>query len=445
MDVDAWLPRAAAARPGRAAVNSLTYAEVLAAVGAAAGELAASGVAAPDRVALLLPPGDDFAIALHACLLLGAVAVPVDPRLGEKERAAQTAGSAAVVHAALPRSGPAPPALSATHDLDAVAAVVHTSGSSGAPKPVGLTYGNLLWSALGSAAALGSDPDERWLCALPVAHVGGLSILVRSAIAATTAVVHERFDTERVRDALMASDGPTIVSLVPTTLARLLDAGLREPARLRCALVGGGPLPAPLVARAREAAIPVAQTYGLTEACSQVTTARPGDAQPDAGPPLFCTRVRIDAEGQILVHSPTVARGAAGPDGWLATGDLGALDAEGRLTIVGRKADTIISGGENVAPAEVEAVLAEHPAVAEAVVYGRPDAEWGEVIVATVVLKPGTGAAEDDLREHCAARLAPYKVPKSVAFAADLPRTPSGKLIRRDLQDPPSHQIPKEK
>jgi o-succinylbenzoate---CoA ligase len=431
--VDAWLLRAAARHPDRPAVNRLSYRDLDAAARAAAGRLVAEGVAPGDRVALVLPPGEDFAVALHACLRLGAVAVPVDARLAEAERAGRVAGCALVVDAALPPADA--PVLRADHDLDAVAVVVHTSGTSGPGKPVELTYGNWLWSALGSGVALGVDRNERWLCALPLAHVGGLSILLRSAIYGTTAVVHERFDTARVLTELMDGAGPTLVSLVPTTLARLLDAGLEHPPHLRCALVGGGPVPPALATRAREAGVPVAQTYGLTEAASQVTTARPGDPQPDAGPPLFCTRVDIADSGEIIVRGPTVAPRAAAPDGWLATGDLGTLDAEGRLTVTGRLADTIVTGGENVSPAEVEAVLEQHPAVAEALVFGRPDPEWGEAVVARVVLAGGAETSPDALRRHCAGQLANFKIPKEISFAAVLPRTPTGKLLRRDVRE----------
>ena len=167
-------------------------------------------------------------------------------------------------------------------------------------------------------------------------------------------------------------------------------------------------------------------TYGLTEACSQVTT---------GGPPLFCTRVRTGPAREILVAGPTVAPGAVAADGWLHTGDEGALDAEGNLTVTGRAGDTIITGGENVAPAEVEAVLAAHPGVAEAAVHGAPDAEWGQRVVATVVLRPGDTATEDELRGYCRVRLAGYKVPRVVRFAPELPKTVSGKLLRRALED----------
>ncbi len=249
--------------------------------GAQAGAAALAARGRPgERVAIALPAGLDFAYALHACLLAGAVAVPVDLRLGERERAAIVDGAAVVVDESLRAEGGRGSGRSATtgavHDLDAVAAVIHTSGTTSAPKPVELTYGNFLWSALGSAVALGLDPRERWLCNLPLSHVGGLSILLRSAIYATTAVVHERFDAELTLRALQ-TDLPqvTIVSLVATTLARLLDAGLERPPALRCALTGGGPVPSALLERARAAGVPVSLTYGLTEACSQVSTLPP--------------------------------------------------------------------------------------------------------------------------------------------------------------------------
>jgi len=163
-----------------------------------------------------------------------------------------------------------------------------------------------------------------------------------------------------------------------------------------------------------------------------VTTSEIGE--PDtAGAPLAPTRVEIAPDGEILVAGPTVAPGAVAPDGRLHTGDIGSLDDRGRLIVTGRKGDLIISGGENVAPTEVEAVLAEHPAVAEAAVHGRPDPEWGQAVVATIVLRDGAAAGEAELRAHCAARLGPAKVPKAMAFAEVLPRSASGKLLRRAL------------
>jgi O-succinylbenzoic acid--CoA ligase len=410
--VEAWLSRAVRTRPERVAVNEMSYAELAALTDAWARAL---DIAPGEPVGIHMPPGEDFAIALHAIWRRGGVAVPMDVR----DPSPPDAGARVVLTAPPGASNVITAPLLDTHDLDAPAAIIHTSGSTGRPKPVALTFGNFLWSALGSGVALGVDPGERWLCALPLHHVGGLSIVVRSAIYATTALVHERWDTERVVAALR-DEGITLVSLVPTTLARVLDAGLREPPALRTVLLGGAPIPPALARRAREAGVAVTETYGLTEACSQVTT---------GGPPLFCTRVRIaEPEGEIVVSGPTVAGG-----GELRTGDLGAFDEHGHLHVTGRKADTIVTGGENVAPAEVEAVLAEHPAVAEAAVHARPDPEWGEAVLATVVLRAGERASADELRAHAAARLAAYKVPKAIAFADALPRTTSGKLLRGKL------------
>jgi O-succinylbenzoic acid--CoA ligase len=450
MVVEGWLERAAAAEPARAAIEtprgSRSYAQLLEDARAAATELRAQGVVAGARVAIALPPGLAFAQALHACLLLGAVAVPVDLRLSAAERERIAAGAAIVVEEPLDTDAPAvdksapaaaiaPPADG--HDLDATAVVIHTSGTTAAPRPVALTYGNFLWSALGSAVALGLDTRERWLCALPLSHVGGLSILMRSAIYGTTAVVHERFDTQAVLHALDERE-ITLVSLVATTLGRLLDAGLEQPPALRCALTGGGPVPSALLERAREAGVPVSQTYGLTESCSQATTtplAAIGEDPRAAGTPLFCTKVEVVPDGEILLAGPTIAPGGrdAG-DGWLHTGDLGELDEDGRLRVRGRASETIVSGGENVAPSEVEAVLEAHPGVLEAAVLGRPDPQWGEAVTAIVVARPGAALAEEGLRAHCGASLASFKVPKQFVLTADpLPRTRSGKLLRREL------------
>jgi o-succinylbenzoate---CoA ligase len=422
--VSDWTTAAAARHPERVAIEgrerSLTYAELLDAARAGAGALAGAG-----RVAIALPPGEEFVIALHACLLAGAAAAPIDLRLSADEQTQRLAGAEVVIDAPLPRSPslagwPARPQSAGELPV----AVMHTSGTTAAPKPVVLTAGNFLASALGSAVALGLDQNERWLCPMPLTHVGGLSIPIRSSIYATTAVLHGRFDTEAVLNELMDPRRRiTLVSLVPTMLARLLDAGLEHPPTLRWALLGGGPIPPPLLERAQRAGVPVAPTYGMTEACSQIAT---------FGWPLPGAAIRTSG-GEIIVRGPIVSAGALSDDGWLHTGDLGEFDERGRLIIVGRKSDTIVSGGENVAPAEVEAVLLEHPAVADAAVHPRPDPEWGEAVVATVVLRNGLDVTPEALRAHCATRLAGFKVPKEIGFTEHLPRTQSGKLLRRQL------------
>ncbi len=374
------------------------------------------------RVGLALAPAEEFVIALHGCLLAGAAAVPIDLRLSDAERELRLAGAGVVVSEPLPGADPRWPTIGGG---EVSVAVMHTSGTTAAPKAVELSHGNFVASALGSAVVLGLDPAERWLCPMPLTHVGGLSIPIRSAIYATTAVLHERFETERVLSALMDSgERITLVSLVPTMLARLLDAGLADPPTLRWALLGGGPIAPALLERAAQAGVPVAPTYGMTEACSQIAT---------FGWPLTGVELRLSGS-EILVRGPIVAAGAASGDGWLHTGDLGRFDDRSRLVIIGRMADTIVSGGENVAPAEVEAVLLSHPAVEDAAVLGRPDPEWGEAVVAQVVPRDGHEPSAEELRAHCAGRLARFKVPKEIAFCAELPRTASGKLLRRELR-----------
>ncbi len=389
MLVPAWLPRAAAAHPDRPAINAITYAELLARARPQAPELA-----------LRAEGTDDFAVALHARLLRGQNTVPRDPRVVREERE-------------LPAESPA--RTDGLVDLDAPALRLLTSGTTAAPRPVVLTYGNLFWAALGSAAALGLDVQERWLCALPLAHVGGLSILTRSVVYGTSVLLHERFDARRAVTAVM-EEGVTLVSVVPTMLARMLDAGLREPPALRWALVGGAPLAPSLRARAEDAGIPVAESYGMTEAASQAVT---------EGVPLPGVRVELGEDGEIVLAGPTIAGG--GP---LPTGDLGAWDAQGRLRVLGRRADTIITGGENVTPQEVEQVLLAHPEVEDAAVVGRPDPEWGEAVVALVV----GGVGEEDLRAWARERLAAYQVPKRVEHVDELPRNAAGKLDRNRVR-----------
>ena len=425
--MDNWLLRAAAIDPERAALVTtdgvVSYRELAARAVRGAGTLRAAGVQTGHPVAITLPAGADYVTAVHGVLLAGAIAVPIDLRLTVEERARRTPPGAYVCNhplAGAPLAGPV------AIVLERPAAIMHTSGTTSDPRPVTLTFGNWLANALGSAIGLGLDHQERWLCPMPVVHVGGLSILMRSAIYGTTVVLHDRFDTDAVLGALMSeAERITLVSLVPTMLARLLDAGLYRPPALRWALLGGGPIAPALLERARAAEVAVAPTYGMTEACSQIAT---------HGWPLPGVDVRLGPDAEILVRGAIVSPGALSADGWLHTGDLGAFDDRGRLEIIGRKADTIVTGGENVAPAEVEAVLLEHPAVADAAVHARPDPEWGEAVIATVVLVGGARIEPEELRTFTAARIAPYKVPKAIGFTDVLPRTVSGKLLRRALE-----------
>ena len=299
--------------------------------------------------------------------------------------------------------------------------MLFTSGTTGGPRPVALTRGNFEASARASAALTRLGERDRWLCCVPVFHVAGLSILTRTALAGATAVLQPAFDPHRVRALLEAGDA-TIVSLVPTMLARLRDAGFERAPGLRAILLGGGPIPDELFEWAVGAGLPVMPTYGMTETCSQVATAEVGER---LARPLPGAEIRISEEGEILVRGPMVA-----VDGWLHTGDRGALTEEGLLHVHGRMDDLIVTGGENVAAAEVEAVLREHPQVRDVAVIGLPDAEWGRAITAFVVADvPG-----EEIVAHARARLPGFKVPKRVVAVDELPRTASGKVARAQLE-----------
>jgi len=340
-------------------------------------------------------------------------------------------------------------------DLAAAHSVIYTSGSTGSAKGARLTYGNYWWGALGSAMNLGVHADDRWLACLPFCHVGGLSILLRSVIYGTTAVIHDGFDPIRVNRAI-DEDRVTIVSVVATMLRRMLgERGARPyPSSLRCVLVGGGPVPLPLLEECARRDLPVAQTYGLTEAASQVTTLAPADAwrkRGSAGSPLIHMDVAIASEnnllpagevGEILVRGPSISPGyvgesgtAADAQGWFHTGDLGRMDAEGFLYVLGRRDDVIVSGGENVHPAEVETALESHPAVAEVCVTGVPDPEWGHVVAAVLRLREGAKVNESELRDYVRGSLAPFKVPRRFHFTGEFPRTAAGKIRRREVAE----------
>jgi O-succinylbenzoic acid--CoA ligase len=439
--IDDWLARAAEGVPRQTALvagdRALTFADLDRQATAAARQLAGLGVRRGDRVALPAQPSLDHAVLLHGMARLGAVAAPLDPAAPEAELEALLGP----LEPRLVVLDPADALEAAEHDAllgdyfdsEAPHSVIHTSGTSGPPKAVTLTYGNHLWNAVGSGVRIGVSPSDRWLCCMPLHHIGGFAILVRGALY-RIAVELQPFETDAVAAAL-AERRATIVSLVPTMLARLLDAGAPLE-HLRCVLLGGGPLPAPLLERALDAGVRVAPTYGLTECASQVATMAPGEVRErpgSAGPPILTTELRIDEDGLICVRGPSVAPGEAGPDGWLRTRDRGRLDEEGYLYVLGRADETIVTGGKNVAPAEVEAALLAHPAVADAAVYAREDPEWQEAVVATVVLAGPSAPSEEELREFCRERLAPHKVPKSVSFAPELPRNTQGKLQRDRL------------
>jgi o-succinylbenzoate---CoA ligase len=312
---------------------------------------------------------------------------------------------------------------------EGTAAVVVTSGSTGRPKGVVLGHHALTSSAAATAARIGQRPGDRWLCCLPLSHIAGLQILVRARLGGHDPVVHSRFDPAAIA-AVAETGAANLVSLVPTMLVRLLDAGI-DLSGFRTVLLGGSAPPIGVLERAREAGVHVTVTYGMTETC--------GGCVYD-GVPLDGVEVATTADDRIRIRGPVLLdgyRGSAQPavldaDGWFTTSDLGRWE-EGRLVVLGRADDVIITGGENVVATQVEAALADHPAVADVAVIGRADPEWGERVVA-VVVPVGDPPSKEELRAHARSRLPRYAVPREVEFADTLPLLDAGKVDRAALR-----------
>jgi O-succinylbenzoic acid--CoA ligase len=340
-------------------------------------------------------------------------------------------------------------------DLTGVQTIVFTSGTTGTPKGAQITWLNQHASAQASAGRIGASEHDRWLLTLPLYHVGGMAVPLRAVLSGAAVVAYDLgqgFDAARLSQTLR-DERITHVSLVPTMLHRLLDAGFSGMSDLRVILLGGAAASPDLLERAFERGLPVAPTYGLTEACSQVATMPPDDAPRKPGsvgkalPGATVTIRRDDGAtaapgeiGEIVVRGPTVFAGYVNaPDdralqgGALYTGDLGYLDADGDLFLVQRRTDLIVTGGENVYPAEVEAVLRAYPAIVDACVVGVPHPEWGQQVAAAVVLQPNAEFDEASLDRWCRERLAGYKRPRVLRVVSYMPMTATGKVIRREV------------
>lgn len=321
-------------------------------------------------------------------------------------------------HVAAPRSD----------ELEGAALVVFTSGTTGGPKPARLTMDNLSAAAAASMEHLGHGSDDVWLSALPLHHVGGVSVLVRSAYAGGAVLLRDRFEPAVFAASLR---GPaTMASVVATMLIRLLAEDGGPYPGLRAVLVGGGPIPDGLLEEAVEAGLPVLPSYGMTETFGQVATLRPGSPVQRRAHPLPGVELRIEETGRVAVRGPQVSPGYLGePDRdseWLVSGDLGVIDEEGALRVLGRADHVIVTGGENVAPEQVEAELESHPEVVEAMVLGLPDETWGMQVAC---LYAGE-AEEDELRGWLATRVPVFMVPKLWLRVDAVPRTVLGKPDR---------------
>ncbi len=437
--------------------RSLTYAELDALADRLAAALHAQGLRPGGRLGAWLDNGPEYVALIHAALRLGVTLVPLNRRLTPAERDAQIQAARCQdvitphhpLWARLPAAASPPPAAPLSDATPAT--LMFTSGTTGRPKGALLTLGNHRAAARASSQRLGTHPGERWLLCLPLYHIGGMSILFRACHDGLTVVLQDAFDAD-LTCALLWDAGVHLISLVPTMLYRLLPCFEQRglPPALRLILLGGAAAPPDLLTRALQAGLPIALTYGLTEACAQAATALPEDVRrkPGAvGKPLPGVHVRILDEnnqpcppgrvGEIVLRGPAVMPGYDGqpplPDGALHTGDLGYLDADGDLWVLTRRTDLIVSGGENVYPEEVEQALLTHPAVAEACVVGLPDPEWGQRVAAAVTLR--APCAAEDLLTHLRPRLAGYKLPRRIEILPSLPRTASGKLMRARVAD----------
>lgn len=481
-----WLMQRAFLTPERIAIYSeneqKTFTQLHEAAIKKAGKLAHLGVRKGEIVALLMRNSINMVEMIHALHYIGAVVLLQNVRLTVHELVWQLQDSGAkwwivgdewgvykdeiavptITTSELEKLPQDDVRLQEQYHFDDIATIMYTSGTTGKPKGVLQTYGNHWWSAVGSVLNLGLYENDCWLAAVPFFHVSGLSILMRSVIYGMSVYMMDPFDAKKANEIIM-SGKVTMMSVVSAMLQQMLSQlGERTyPCMFRCMLLGGGPAPKPLLEVCRDKNIPVYQTYGMTETASQMATLAPEYSITklgSAGKPLFPVQLRIETEGraarsyeagEIVVKGPNVTKGylhrpeateKAIRDGWFYTGDIGYVDEEGFLYVLDRRSDLIISGGENIYPAEIEAVLLSHEAVEEAGVTGIADERWGQVPCAFVKLKNGCVATTEQLTAFCQTQLAKYKVPKRIYIVDELPRNAAKKLLRRELL----HLIPKD-
>lgn len=473
-----FLKKRAFLTPDRVAVyfqeQKLTFKELYERAYETTGQLQGYGLKKNQYVGVLLKNHLDTVVILYALQLMGVQAVILNNRLSLNEISWQLHDSKAeslitepdfsevkveikkILKDELFMSPIENPVIQDDISLDDVCTIMYTSGTTGKPKGVIQTFGNHWSSAVGSALNLGITENDCWLCSVPLFHISGYSILMRSIIYGMPIVLHESFDPQRTI-ADITKKQVTIMSVVGTMLLRVVEAlkDSRLPSQFRCMLLGGGPAPLPLLEACKQKDIPVFQTYGMTETASQIVTLSPEysiSKLGSAGKPLFLSQLQIKMDdgrlaspkeaGEIVVKGPNVTSGYLHRpdatnekfhDGWFSTGDIGYLDEEGFLYVLDRRSDLIISGGENIYPAEIESVLLAHPAIKEAGVTGLENETWGQVPVAFVVKNSEAIVTPDDLQQFCLQCLAKYKVPKEYYFIDKLPRNAAKKLMRRKL------------
>ncbi|MBV9565315.1 MAG: AMP-binding protein [Bradyrhizobium sp.] len=492
MDLSSLIARNAAFAPHKPAIHfageTWSYRAFYARIGEAARSLKSElGVGRGDRVAILSLNRPDYLVLLYACARLGAMLVPLNWRLAPPEQIFILSDAAAKVLVleeglsglipALSESLPdtsivgldfAPPNGSSLDallargrgcghnphiDLSCPLLIVYTSGTTGRPKGAVLRQEALLWNAVMSQHMHGLTSDDHVLAVLPFFHVGGLNIQTTPALQlGATVTIHPRFAPEATLAAI-EQDRPTLTVLVPTTIQAVTDHPVWQTtdlSALKAVSTGSTIVPQPLIDRIVARGVPVLQVYGSTETCPiAVYTRLGGDLarEGSTGLPGLCCEADVvdeagkevppEASGEIVVRGPNVfyeywgnetATREALHDGWYRTGDLGHRDADGYFWVQDRKKNLIISGGENIYPAEVERVLMEHDDVSECAVIGRPDPRWDEVPVAYVIRRSGGSVDAEGLKAHAQRQLARFKVPREIVFVDDLPRTALGKV-----------------
>ncbi|MFD3448698.1 o-succinylbenzoate--CoA ligase [Microbacteriaceae bacterium 4G12] len=466
-----WLWQRAFLTPERVAIETetgrVTFQELHEQVISLSQQLVYTGVKKGDKVAVLMQNSIHMVHIIHALSYVGAVAVLLNTRLSNEELQWQMKDAEAsllitdeayqeiykeFIHTYTVSKLQLLPKADTTFQqeilLEDTMTIIYTSGTTGKPKGVMLTYGNHWWSASSSALHLGLQEDDCWLACLPLFHVGGLSIVMKNVIYGMRVLLYEKFNVTQINQAI-CNNGVTMISVVAKMLSDMLKelGDVTYPSSLRCVLLGGGPAPKPMLETCVTKQIPVYQTYGMTETASQICTLSSDymlTKVGSAGKPLLPCQLRIADDGEIIVKGPNVTAGyfkredatrTSIQNGWLHTGDIGYLDEEGFLYVLDRRSDLIISGGENIYPAQIEEVLLSHSDVEEAGVIGKEDNNWGQVPVAFVKRAEGSDVTEEELIHFCYEGLARYKVPKQIMFISALPRNASKKLLRRKLRE----------
>lgn len=467
--------------------RQFTYEEFVQAVGRAAGMLASHGIGKGDVVSLLLPNSVEYVIAYFACWHLGALAGPVNGHLKAQEIDYVVSNSEAklmLVNSEFLSKVESSPVRrvvfdderEASHGFDGQgtdrltgedeitihdeAIIIYTSGTTGKPKGCLLTHGNVIANARQISQWLGFTEADRLLTMMPLFHMNAVSVTTMSALyAGGSTVVSQKFTASRfwniISDYQITSFGSvaTMLSMLLSTYPDGVPAGLKTD-QLRFAMCGSAPVPAEVLRRFEETfSCLVIEGYGLSESTCRSTFNPPDERRrPGSCGQAIGNEMRVvdeddrdvpDGElGEIVLRGENILKGyfkndtataTAFRNGWFHTGDIGYRDADGFYYIVDRKSDMIIRGGENIYPREIDEVLYQHPQIAAAAVIGVPDELYGEDVAAVVVLKPGANVSEQAVIEFCKARLADYKCPKTVRFVADIPKGPTGKLLKREL------------